>query len=528
VDFCKDCFCRIGRAHNGHHFLTSAAKALYQEFEWKSAANPRTAAMSRFTPEFLQAIQSRELSSADYGILLQLDDQRMHLPSFYETILKSISRLPSHLGNALTKPCFWCSSSANLASTSNESVCVLPCCQTPVHYECILGALKTSLGFVDNSGGLPPLEGADDIQAGSGCLLDTFTCLNPLCQAVVLRRLTRMKVKKVRSSTASGASNIASSNSGISDLSGVPLTGFSLCGVNVLGGLSSGAPGESESRPAAGPGLGRGAIRAASSSRFPPRRPRSQATTTAVNPDSLYIGAAPVSGAEGVTPGVSDSSMLMRHPSPLGTGSGGVVRHHAPRGLRGRSQSASTAIPGLAAGELGDLAGASISGHGIGIAASTSEDGLIAQRESIATRTDPASTTLGVSGAAARRDFKELRTSYSLMRSASPIRTRLEDGSLGLEQLHISSRRLGDIGTPASSSIAIPTAASSAHSVSVLRNGATRGSKNSSNSLVETRRVLAQSSSRDRIAVSRRAAAPMVREESAPDLMVNPIGNHFP
>lgn len=507
VDFCKDCFCRIGRAHNSHHFLTTTGKALYQEFEWKSAANPRTAAMSRFTPEFLQAIQARELSNADYDILLQLDDQRMQLPSFYETILKSLNRPHTQvMVNTAMKPCPWCTSNINV-STSEIDVCFLPCCNIPAHSECLRSALKACLRLSDATSTSEVVDNADDIAPGSGCLLDNFTCMNTLCQSAVLKRLTRMKVKKVRASTAD-----ASTTSSISDASGVPLTGFSVSGVNLLRGPLVSATAEPETR--SGPGLGlRQGIRAAISGRLPPRRPASQSSAAAgpVDAHSLFVGAAPPSSnPEQSISRFSESQMVTRHLSPMSGNTSATGRNQGSivRGPRLRSQSAISASSNE--GDVGgDPLGASIiSGHGIGVSATVSGSELINTFPE--ERINPAaSASTGGDDARRRGNRIDAKASNSLIRHASPIRTNNEliTGS----DLQISSRRLADVGSATSSS--------SSSGVTHLANAArTRGN----NSLVETRRKLAQSSSRDRVSAGRPLTL-TAGDGTALDLRINPL-----
>eukprot|EP00981_Chlorochromonas_danica_P010869 scaffold3491_cov160-Ochromonas_danica.AAC.5 len=77
VDFCHDCFDRLGESHRGHHFLTSDASVnVSSEVSWHPARNPLDRqARSRPLPPALLALQHRDISVDDYTLLMQLEEK---------------------------------------------------------------------------------------------------------------------------------------------------------------------------------------------------------------------------------------------------------------------------------------------------------------------------------------------------------------------------------------------------------------------------------------------------------------------
>lgn len=232
IDFCKNCFDRIGRAHSSHHFINSDVNTTYQEFTWQSVINPRgVSSASNFPPELLQSLQGRELTAADYDLLLALDERKTRAPPLSAMLIESLPemsnkfsagmnvapsrtqalvclscKLPSPPRTIVSVPCDPVSLAiANLNGVSCEATSyeqgsvfrILPCCQGLCHTACLENSIKLTMKkecvSLENEGDNNSLV---DINVGSGCLLDRVICCNESCKKVIFGRLSRRKRKK--------------------------------------------------------------------------------------------------------------------------------------------------------------------------------------------------------------------------------------------------------------------------------------------------------------------------------------------
>lgn len=82
IDFCPDCFAVKGRLpeiHTEHHFLASDASAeTLTDITWVACSNPLSYnSRQRLDSEnrLLREMQFRELSAADYEVLMSLDQK---------------------------------------------------------------------------------------------------------------------------------------------------------------------------------------------------------------------------------------------------------------------------------------------------------------------------------------------------------------------------------------------------------------------------------------------------------------------
>ena len=231
VDFCKNCFDRIGRLHATHHFVNSDVNSVYQEFTWQCAINPRApSAISKFPPELLASMQGREFTAGDYDLLMALDEKRTRAPPLYDILVESLSEIQSDLIenksmiSLKTHLCQICKlpsppndvivvptdpvtlAIADLKGvacrvTAEQQGCVkrvLPCCRTIVHTACIMNVIKSTLNKESQGNGNETDESCVDITTGAGCLLDKLICQNMECRKFIFGRLSRKRKKKIQ------------------------------------------------------------------------------------------------------------------------------------------------------------------------------------------------------------------------------------------------------------------------------------------------------------------------------------------
>lgn len=215
VDYCNDCYPRIGEFHSDHHFITSDVSITNSnEIIWLPCRNPRSNLSQISSSSYLGrssgvsedlsnnlnillSLQSREITTNDYNLLLMLDENnaRNNSQNPYQV---SSTDLISHLllslpiittyeinKNPLKYGSCWCCSSDISTSTSPsphsatslDSYYLLPCTHI-VHKDC----LKSELDLFQY----------EDFNK----LLLNYSCHHTNCSKKIFYCLKRIKNKK--------------------------------------------------------------------------------------------------------------------------------------------------------------------------------------------------------------------------------------------------------------------------------------------------------------------------------------------
>ena len=132
VDFCKTCFKNIGRSHAKHHFLSSSTNSTVRDFAWQYVKNPR-APQQLISVDVLENLQNRDITTADYEFLLDLDKPKVL--TIQDTILNAMKICTSK--SNLVK--CWCGADV----TSDTAKALL--CGHVVHIECCREKLNEAI-----------------------------------------------------------------------------------------------------------------------------------------------------------------------------------------------------------------------------------------------------------------------------------------------------------------------------------------------------------------------------------------------
>jgi hypothetical protein len=134
-DFCQRCYDAPLSGHSRHHFLKAESKVTMHDHAWE----PISRAQLQVTPDaLLTSLQSRELTAADYDLLLSLDSAAK--PTLVSAIIDSI---PRHTSIQVT---CWCAGSGAGAHAANNLFCrKLLCCGAGVHEDCLAQALAEAI-----------------------------------------------------------------------------------------------------------------------------------------------------------------------------------------------------------------------------------------------------------------------------------------------------------------------------------------------------------------------------------------------
>ena len=77
IDFCSACFIRLPTTHTSHHFLSSSAACQSPDsVSWLGCPNPLVRNATIANAEFMNSLETRELTNNDYEMLLTLDTNR--------------------------------------------------------------------------------------------------------------------------------------------------------------------------------------------------------------------------------------------------------------------------------------------------------------------------------------------------------------------------------------------------------------------------------------------------------------------
>lgn len=174
-DFCKRCFEHIGREHSRHVFVSSdTSMENISDVIWQPARNPRVACAPLVVDNLLD-LQNRDLTAADYDILLGLD--RTGQTPLPVHLLKSL--LPVNTGSQSSsstsftsiKCCFCQLNVMNLSLVQQSPVKALPCAHY-AHESCLTQKLNQILSE-EGCSGLTTVRCNED-----GCSKAVFGCLS--------------------------------------------------------------------------------------------------------------------------------------------------------------------------------------------------------------------------------------------------------------------------------------------------------------------------------------------------------------
>lgn len=247
VDLCARCVQHPGR-HAKHHFLTSNTNAHYSDFVWKAYLHPRARAGG--TQEYLSCqlfendLQSRELTSNDYDILLQLDRSKSSVEiSVEETLLSSLrtysvsaavssnsatGATKSHVAGAgrmtgagagrmlltgsvslqaatASKVC-WCEGRGEGDARGSDKYFVLPGCAHVAHKGCVQSLISSACkGEPDGEQAPQPTHWK----------LDDIRCQHDDCSCHIFRSISRKKRRGRRGSSAGGVGGVGGTGSSL-------------------------------------------------------------------------------------------------------------------------------------------------------------------------------------------------------------------------------------------------------------------------------------------------------------------------